>query len=31
MMIPDIDTALKMAEAHCAAWTAKSPEIVVER
>ena len=30
-MTPDYDTARKIAEAHCAAWTNISPEIVAER
>ncbi|MDA9982538.1 ester cyclase [Gammaproteobacteria bacterium] len=30
-MTPDVDTAHKIAEAHCAAWTALSPDIVAER
>ncbi|MDH3668117.1 MAG: nuclear transport factor 2 family protein [Paracoccaceae bacterium] len=30
-MTPDIDTAKKLAEALCAAWTSHSPETVAER
>jgi len=30
-MIPDIDTARKLAEAHCAAWTSLSAITVAER
>ena len=30
-MTPDVDTARMMAEAHCAAWTALSPDAVAER
>ena len=30
-MIPDIDEARKMAEAHCAAWTSRSPDTVADR
>ena len=30
-MTPDINTARKMAEAHCAAWTALSSNAVAER
>jgi hypothetical protein len=30
-MIPDIDTARKLAEAHCAAWTSLSADKVAER
>lgn len=30
-MIPDIDTARKLAEAHCAAWTSLSANTVAER
>jgi len=30
-MTPDYDTARKIAEVHCAAWTNISPEIVAER
>ena len=30
-MIPDIGAARNLAEAHCAAWTSHSPEVVAER
>ncbi len=30
-MIPDEDTARNMAEAHCAAWTSRSPDDVAQR
>lgn len=30
-MTPDFDTARRMAEAHCAAWTQKKPDTVAER
>ena len=30
-MIPDNHTALKIAEAHCAAWTSRTPDAVADR
>jgi hypothetical protein len=30
-MKPDIETARKLAEAHCASWTSLSPDAVAER
>jgi nuclear transport factor 2 (NTF2) superfamily protein len=30
-MVPDIDTARRLAEAHCAAWTSRSADTVAER
>jgi nuclear transport factor 2 (NTF2) superfamily protein len=30
-MIPDVETARRIAEAHCAAWTSRSPDAVAER
>ena len=30
-MTPDIDTAKKLAKAHCAAWTSLLPDAVAER
>ncbi len=30
-MTPDVDTARKLAEVHCAAWTSLSPDAVAER
>ena len=30
-MFPDLETARKMAEAHCTAWTTMAPEVVAER
>ena len=30
-MTPDVETARKLAEAHCAAWTSRSAEKVAER
>jgi hypothetical protein len=30
-MTPDVDTARKLAEAHCSAWTSLSPDAVADR
>ena len=30
-MVPDIDTARQIADAHCAAWTSLSPHAVAQR
>ena len=30
-MTPDTDTARKIAEAHCSAWTNRTPEVVADR
>ena len=31
MMVPNVDTARKIADAHCTAWTSLSPDVVAQR